>query len=153
MRYSLILVLQFVFAANIFSLEIDTLRLQLENSVCYADNIVEKPVKNSSGVIIYPNPNHGIINIEFDDLELELIDVGADDIQKEDEGITVITKIEDLQKVKKFFDDKNIATESAEIEYVAKEIIEAEDKEKIKKFIEELEDNEDVADYYMNVNI
>ncbi len=70
MRYSLILVLQFVFAANIFSLEIDTLRLQLENSVCYADNIIEKPVKNSNGVTIYPNPNHGIINIKFDDFEI-----------------------------------------------------------------------------------
>jgi len=70
MRYLLILVLQFVFVANVFSLETDTIRLQLEYSVCYADNIVEKPVKNSSGVIIYPNPNHGTINIEFADFEI-----------------------------------------------------------------------------------
>jgi hypothetical protein len=69
MRCLLILVLQFILVANVFSLEIDTIRLQLDHSVCYADNIVEKPVKSSSGVIIYPNPNHGTINIEFADFE------------------------------------------------------------------------------------
>ena len=92
-------------------------------------------------------------NLNIEELELELIDAGADDIQKEDEGITIVTKIEDLQKAKKFLDSKNIATESAEIEYVAKETVEASDKEKIENFTEELDDNEDVADYYMNVNM
>ena len=89
----------------------------------------------------------------LDNFELELIDAGADDIKKEEEGITVITKIEDLQKIKQFFDSKNINTESAEIEYVAKDELEAsgEDKEKLKKFIEELENNEDVSDYYNNI--
>ena len=57
--------------------------------------------------------------------------------------------------MKKYFDDKNIKTESADIEYVAKdtgEVSEA-DKEKLEKFIDELDDNEDVADYYTNVNL
>jgi YebC/PmpR family DNA-binding regulatory protein len=91
----------------------------------------------------------------IDDLELELIDAGAQDIVKEDEGVIIYTKPEDLLKIKKFLDEKKIAAESVEIEYIAKESAEtsAEDKEKIEKFIEELEENEDAADYYTNVNI
>lgn len=89
----------------------------------------------------------------LDNFELELIDAGVQDIKQEEEGVTILTKIEDLQKVKQFLDSKNIATESAEIEYAAKEEGEAngEDKEKLEKFIEELEESEDVSDYYYNV--
>ncbi len=86
--------------------------------------------------------------------ELELIDAGADDILEEEEGVTIFTKIEDLQKLKTYLDGKQINTESADIEYVAKEDlkISEDDKEKVEKFIEELEDCEDISDYYTNVN-
>jgi YebC/PmpR family DNA-binding regulatory protein len=89
------------------------------------------------------------------DFELELIDAGADDIVKEEEGMTIYTSVEDLQKVKKFLEEKGIKTETAAIEYVPKETIKIEakeDKEKIDKFIAELEDNPDVADYYTNAD-
>lgn len=90
-----------------------------------------------------------------EEFELELIDAGAQDIIKEAEGMTIYAKPEDLQKVKKFLEEKKIKTESAEIEYIAKDSqeISGADKEKIEKFIEELEENEDVADYYTSVNI
>ena len=63
------------------------------------------------------------------------------------------TKIENLQKVKNFLEKKNIKTESAEIEYVAKELVELnnQEKEKIEKFVEELENYEDFSDYYTNI--
>lgn len=94
-------------------------------------------------------------NIASDEFELEIIDAGAQDILKEDEGITIYTKIEDLKKIKDFLDEKNIEAESSDIEYIAKEgiNINEEEKEKIEKFINELDDNEDIADYYTNVNI
>ncbi len=94
-------------------------------------------------------------NLTAPDLELELIEAGVDDILEEDEGLTLITKVEDLQKIKKFLEEKNIKTETAAIEYVPKETIKIEaqaDKEKIDKFINELEDNQDVADYYTNAD-
>ncbi|MDO8593038.1 MAG: YebC/PmpR family DNA-binding transcriptional regulator [bacterium] len=94
-------------------------------------------------------------NKSLSELELELIDSGAQDILTEDEGITIFTKPEDLQKVKKFLEDKNIKTESADIEYIAKDLLKlnAEDKDKVQAFIDQLEENEDVADYYTNANI
>jgi len=94
-------------------------------------------------------------NINWEDLELELIDAGAQDIQKEEEGATVFTNMEDLQKVNKFLEEKNIKTESAGIEFIAKEeqTISDQDKEKIEKFIEEIDDCEDISDYYTNANV
>jgi len=91
----------------------------------------------------------------FDELELELIDAGADNIIKEDEGVTIQTKIADLAKVKSFLDEKNITVESAQLEYVAKEEqkLNEEETAKVQAFIDELESNEDVEDYYTNVNI
>jgi len=93
--------------------------------------------------------------VDNDDFELELIDAGTENFIKEKEGATIYTKAEDLQKVKQFLDAKNIKTESAEIEYVAKDRLEVsgEEKDKIQKFTEALENNEDVADYYTNVNL
>ena len=115
----------------------------------------------SLSTVMWNFEKKGVIRISdlgfrISDLELELIDAGADDILEEEEGITIFTKVEDLQKVKNFLDEKNIKTESAEIEYVPKEEIKLEsenDKEKVEKFIEELEDCEDVSDYYINVVI
>lgn len=102
---------------------------------------VEKQVLNES-------------NADSEEFELELIDAGAQDILREEEGITVYTKPEDLQKIKQFLDVKNIRVESAEIEYVAKDEMELseDEKEKVEKFIEELEANEDVSDYYHNIS-
>jgi len=88
-----------------------------------------------------------------DELELELIDAGADDIQKEDEGVTIYTKPENLQKVKQYLDGKSIKTETAEMEYIAKEEMQLseDEKEQVQKFIDELEDDEDISDYYNNI--
>ena len=86
-------------------------------------------------------------------LELELIDQGIIDFQKEEEGITAYTEIKDLQTVRDFLEKKGLKIASAEIEYVAKDKLDLppEDKDKMDKFFEELGDNEDVSDYYTNI--
>jgi YebC/PmpR family DNA-binding regulatory protein len=108
---------------------------------------------SEQGVIRISTEN--LVGKNFDELELELIDAGADNIIKEDEGVTIQTKIADLAKVKTFLDEKNISVESAQLEYVAKEEQKLTEEEitKVQNFIEQLDDNEDVEDYYTNVNI
>ncbi len=90
-----------------------------------------------------------------DDMELELIDLGAEDIKQEEEGITIYSPVNELSKIKTFLQEKNIATESADIEYVAKDEAEIseDDTAKVEKFIESLEEDEDISDYYTNLNI
>ncbi len=117
----------------------------------------------SLGSVMWNFEQKGVIRIlaselkdkDADEFELELIDAGTQDILKEEEGWTVYTNVEDLQTVKNFLEKQNIKTESAEIEYIAREKMEIdeENKEKLEKFMEELEDNEDVADYYTNVEL
>lgn len=96
-----------------------------------------------------------IAGVNWGELELELIDNGADDIKQEEEGIIILTKIENLNKLRKILENKKIAAESAAIEYVPKEEkkVGEEDKIKIEKFIEELEENEDVSNHYTDVII
>ncbi|MDI3496020.1 MAG: hypothetical protein PWQ35_41 [Patescibacteria group bacterium] len=91
----------------------------------------------------------------YEDLELELIDKGIVDFVKEEEGITIYTTIADMQKIRDFLEtEKKLKIERAEIDYIAKDKIDLApaDQEKIDKFMEELEDNEDVNDYYTNIN-
>jgi YebC/PmpR family DNA-binding regulatory protein len=91
--------------------------------------------------------------LSHDDLELALIDQGIADFLKEPEGITVYTEMKDLQKIKDFLGTQGLKPDSADIEYVAKEKVaaSAEDQIKLDKFFSELEENEDVSDYYSNL--
>jgi len=105
------------------------------------------------GVIRIMNEELKNKNLANDEFELALIDAGVDDIQKENEGWTLYTRIENLNKVKNFLDGKKIATESAALEYVPKEekTVSEEEKNKVEKLIEELEENEDVSNYYTDI--
>jgi YebC/PmpR family DNA-binding regulatory protein len=91
--------------------------------------------------------------ISNEDLELELIDQGIADFQKEEEGITIYTDIKDLHQISSFLAARGLKPASVDIEYVAKEKLELapEHQEKLDKFFEELDDNEDVSDYYSNL--
>jgi len=119
----------------------------------------------SLGSVLWNFSQKGVIRIVKDELdkanldkeifELELIDAGAEDFLSEEEGLIIYTKIENLQAVRQFLENNNLAVESAGIEYVAKEnlTVSEEEKDKIEKFIEALEHNEDAADYYTNIDI
>lgn len=119
-------------------------------------------IGGSMGNVMWNFDHKGVIRVsndkltghDLDELELELIDKGADDVQRESEGLTVLTPISELQKIKAFFDEKNIEAESAEIEYVPKETAElnADELEKFEKFIDTLDESEDVSEYYTNIN-
>ncbi len=91
---------------------------------------------------------------DWDELELQLIDAGAEDIIKADEGMTIIVAVSDLQKMKEWLDNEKIDADSVQIEYVPKEAQELDDEDlpAIEKFVEDLEDNDDVADYYHNLS-
>jgi YebC/PmpR family DNA-binding regulatory protein len=91
--------------------------------------------------------------IASDEGQLELIDAGADDVKIEAEGLTIFTAGANLQKVKKYLECKGVATESAEIEYVAKDTIEVtgDDAAKIDGLMAALDENEDISDYYSNL--
>lgn len=118
----------------------------------------------SFGAVLWNFNQYGVIRIASEELkdkkigneelELELIDQDVVDFRKEAEGISVYTEVKDLQRVREWLENKSLKLIGADIEYVAKEGIslQAADQDKIDKFLEELEANEDVSDYYTNIN-
>lgn len=99
----------------------------------------------------------GVLHIDSinENLELELIDAGALDIIREDGGSSVLTNPADLKKIKDFLEQKEIKIEYAEIEQIPKEKKEVSEKtkEKLEKIFNELDDNEDVNDFYTNAKL
>ncbi|MCX6792454.1 MAG: YebC/PmpR family DNA-binding transcriptional regulator [Candidatus Falkowbacteria bacterium] len=107
------------------------------------------------GVILISEENWETSKYSWDDFVLESIDNGVDDIIHEENGVIIYTKPEDLMKAKVWLESKNLKTESAAMEYVAKEklILNENDKAKVESFIEALDDDEDVSDYFTNAEI
>ena len=105
------------------------------------------------GIIQINNEDFKASDLDLEKLELELIDAGISDFIKEEGGFVIQTELSDLQKIKELLEAKNLKLESAEIEYIAKEkiVLDDEGTEKLDKIFSELEDNEDVSDYYTNV--
>jgi YebC/PmpR family DNA-binding regulatory protein len=114
------------------------------------------------GAVAWQFEHKGVIRINndqltgknWDDLEMSLIDLGAQDIKKEEEGVTIYCAIPDLQKIKKGLEDLSIALEDAGMEYIAKEKIKVDDEagQKISDFFEALDENEDADDYWTNLS-
>jgi YebC/PmpR family DNA-binding regulatory protein len=98
----------------------------------------------------------GILRVKAvsEELELELIDAGVSDLIREDEGVTIYTAPQDLKKIKEQLEQKNITIEFAETEPVAKEkkTLSAEGGEILQKLFGELDDDDDVSNYYSNIN-
>jgi len=95
------------------------------------------------------------LHLSEDELELALIDAGAEDIKKEEDLCLVFGLVSDLQNLKQVLEKNKLLISSAEIEYVAKEETEIseEEREKIGNFIEALEEDEDVSDFYTNLKL
>lgn len=88
------------------------------------------------------------------ELELELIDQGVDDVKESEEGLEIYTQPADLEKIKKFLENKTLKIASAEIVMKAKQGIDASeaDASKIHGLSEALEDDDDVVGVHTNVN-
>ena len=101
------------------------------------------------GVIRIEKPT----NIDGDDFQLQLIDAGAEDISLSDDGIRITTPPSDLIKIKNSIEQMSLPVEYAQIEYIPKQIIsiDAETQAKIDTFFEALEEDEDVSNYYSNL--
>jgi len=92
---------------------------------------------------------------EKEDMELLAIESGAENFEWQDDGLVVYTKPDELDKIKNFFEDNKIKTESGALEWVPKENVEVseEAKEKNQKLFDALDDHDDVQNIYSNFNL
>jgi YebC/PmpR family DNA-binding regulatory protein len=94
-------------------------------------------------------------DLDEDNFTLEVIDGGAEDLEFDDNEITIICALEDFGRMQKKLEELNIEPEVAELQRIPKNRVELEDEtlQKVMKLIEVLEDDDDVQKVYHNINI
>jgi YebC/PmpR family DNA-binding regulatory protein len=96
--------------------------------------------------------------IDHDELELELIDFGLDEMGEstDDDGNTILvlrSAFQDFGKLQKALEDKNITPISAELEWIPTTTVPVTDEqaEDISKLIDKLEQDDDVSKVFHNM--
>lgn len=103
------------------------------------------------GVIRIPKASFGSKGI--DDVELEAIEAGADDVLREDEGLVVHTRMEDLQAVEERLSESGYGTESG-LEYVPKDRVTPDASHAgLEALLDALDGHQDVQATYTNVDL
>ncbi len=149
------------FLQNKIPIIIQVLTDNKNRAVAEIKQILEKSggAISGPGAVAWRFNKLGVIKIEefdkneFEKIELKLIESGAEDIKISDKKILVYTKPENLQLVKENLEKENVKINSAEIEFVPKEKIKILDEveEKIQKIFNQLDENQDVVNYYTNL--
>jgi len=88
-----------------------------------------------------------------EELELLAIELGAEDVSWHDNSLDIYTKPEDLEKMKKALEEKQIKIDSASLDYIAKEKVDLSEKEKeaAQRLFDALDENDAVNDIYSNI--
>ena len=112
----------------------------------------------NSGSVAFMFERKGVFKFDpsklnLGELELDLIDGGAEDIQSDEEEITIYTKFADFGHFLKFLEGKKLEAKSSALQYIpttTKELSEAEQDE-VLKCIEAIEEDDDVQSVYHNL--
>ena len=91
--------------------------------------------------------------IDIEELELEMIDYGAEEIEMDENEIVIYGQPEDFSRIQNYLEDNGFEIASADFERFPNDIKEVtpEERETINKLIEKLEDDEDVSNVYTNM--
>ncbi len=91
--------------------------------------------------------------VNMEDLELELIDHGAEDIQMEDEQIVVYTQFADFGAMQKALEEKGIAVTSSELQRIPNTTVELSEEqlEEVLDLVDKIEEDDDVQAVYHNL--
>ena len=91
--------------------------------------------------------------INLEELELELIDAGAEDIEQGEEELTIYTKFTEFGHMQKFLESRGLEAKSATLQYLpsaTKELSE-EHQDEVLKLVEAMEADDDVQNVYHNL--
>ncbi|MEX2349646.1 MAG: YebC/PmpR family DNA-binding transcriptional regulator [Flavobacteriaceae bacterium] len=89
-------------------------------------------------------------NIDLEELELELIDFGAEEIFEDEDGILIYAPFESFGNIQKYLEEKNIEILSSGFEripQVTKKLTEEEAAD-VEKLLEKIEEDDDVQNVY-----
>jgi YebC/PmpR family DNA-binding regulatory protein len=112
----------------------------------------------NSGSVAFMFEHKGVFKFDLgklnlDELELDLIDAGAEEIETGEEEIIVYTQFTNFGQMAKFLEERKLDAKSSELQYIpttTKELPEAEQDE-VLKLIEALESDDDVQSVFHNL--
>lgn len=112
----------------------------------------------NSGSVAFMFERKGVFKFEpskinLEELELDLIDAGAEDIQQDDEWLTIYTRFTDFGQMQKFLEARKLEAKSSELQYVPNTTKELSEKEvdEVMECITALEGDDDVQNVYHNL--
>jgi YebC/PmpR family DNA-binding regulatory protein len=111
-----------------------------------------------AGSVMFQFDRKGVVRVAAtgEDALLSVLDAGAEDAVEEDGEIVVYTDQKDLAKVRSAIVGRGLDVKDAELQYVAKnmvEIAEKETAEKVLKVLDALDDLDDVVNVHTNADI
>ena len=92
--------------------------------------------------------------MSLEDLELELIDCGVEEVEADDEGAVILTGVfEDYSNIQKYLEENGFEILSTEFVRVPNDLKEVtpEQRESIDKLLEKLEEDDDVTQVFHNM--
>ncbi|HEB01373.1 MAG TPA: YebC/PmpR family DNA-binding transcriptional regulator [Candidatus Portnoybacteria bacterium] len=110
-----------------------------------------------TGSVQWSFERKGVITIENkkgEEIELKLIEAGAEDIKLKDGFLEIYTKVEELEKVKNNLAKEGLTVESVSLDWLPKNpatIENPKDKEQLEKLFEALDENDDINEIYSNL--
>lgn len=93
------------------------------------------------------------INTSLEDLELELIDYGVDEVDQDDDSIVLYGDFPSYSSIQKYLEDHSFEIYSAQFEWIPKDMKELNDDQKAQviKLIEKIEEDDDVQNIFHNM--
>lgn len=107
------------------------------------------------GSVKWQFDHRGVIRVLGDiseDVQLTLIDAGAEDFKKEDDHTVIYTAVPQLKSVTDVVRAQKFEPESSALEWVPKETVQIDDEThaQLDRLFEQLDEHDDVQDFYSN---
>ncbi len=100
--------------------------------------------------VFHIKPKEGV---SVEDLELELIDYGVDEVEQDENSIVLSGAFEENSNIQKYLEDNGYEIESSEFVRIPNDLKEvtAEQREVLEKLLEKFEDDDDVQNVFHNM--
>jgi len=104
---------------------------------------------DSRGLITVP-----INDLDAEELELQAIDAGAEDVKVENDYLEIYTKLEDMEKTRAAMEQQNLTIASSELIMTSKNMVELEEKSALQtlKLLDKLEELDEVQHVTTNAD-
>jgi len=91
--------------------------------------------------------------VSLEDLELELIDFGVDELVQDEDGIVLYGEFQSYSSIQKYLEENGFEIFSAEFERIPNDMKELNDEQKaqVTKLLDKIEDDEDVQNVFHNM--